>query len=115
MLDEKLLDLQKFNAGGGIEPPTGGFSARFRRFQWFINQSLAASCRPVPTPRHNPGTLNLSWSHIWHCTFELRSFTGAFTETCSWTRQFLASVKPCRMRVAATDIRRKNQGHPRRP
>ena len=32
----------------GIEPPTRGFSARFRRFQGFINQSLAASCLPLP-------------------------------------------------------------------
>jgi hypothetical protein len=32
----------------GIEPPTRGFSARCRVFQGFINQSLAASCRPLP-------------------------------------------------------------------
>jgi hypothetical protein len=31
---------------------------------------------PFPgTPRHNPGTLNLSWSQMWHSTFELRCFT----------------------------------------
>src|SRR5450631_3413357 len=54
----------------GLEPPTRGFSVIFRGFEGFINQSLEASCRPLPrhtkahqgTPRHNPGTLNLSWS-----------------------------------------------------
>jgi hypothetical protein len=46
----------------GIEPPTRGFSARFRRFQGFINQSLAASCRPLP--RH-------SKAQSWHTQSEL--------------------------------------------
>src|SRR6266403_1534341 len=32
----------------GIEPPTRGFSVIFRGFEGFINQSLAASCRPLP-------------------------------------------------------------------
>ncbi len=32
----------------GIEPPTRGFSGALQGFQGFINQSLAASCRPLP-------------------------------------------------------------------
>jgi hypothetical protein len=39
------------DAGGrreGIEPPTRGFSARFRWFQGFINQPLAATCHRLP-------------------------------------------------------------------
>ena len=32
----------------GIEPPTRGFSVICREFEGFINQSLAASCRPLP-------------------------------------------------------------------
>ncbi len=32
----------------GIEPPTRGFSGVSRDHQGFINQSLAASCRPPP-------------------------------------------------------------------
>jgi hypothetical protein len=51
----------------GIEPPTRGFSAASRGFQGFINQHLQASCRPFPgSPRHTPGTVNLSWSHLRH-------------------------------------------------
>src|ERR1700686_3400962 len=49
----------------GIEPPTRGFSARFRRFQGFINQSLAASCRPLP--RHTK-------AQSWHTHSELVTF-----------------------------------------
>jgi hypothetical protein len=29
----------------------------------------------LSTAHHNPGTLNLSWSHMWHGTFELWSST----------------------------------------
>ena len=46
----------------GIEPPTRGFSARFWWFQGFINQSLAASCRPLP--RHTK-------AQSWHTQSEL--------------------------------------------
>src|SRR5664279_2824377 len=49
----------------GIEPPTRGFSARFRWFQGFINQPLAASCRPLP--RHTK-------AHSWHTHSELVTF-----------------------------------------
>jgi hypothetical protein len=46
----------------GIEPPTRGFSARCRVFQGFINQSLAASCRPLP---------KLTKAQSWHTQSEL--------------------------------------------
>jgi len=49
----------------GIEPPTRGFSARCRVFQGFINQSLAASCRPLP--RHTK-------AQSWHTQSELVTF-----------------------------------------
>jgi hypothetical protein len=49
----------------GIEPPTRGFSARCRGFRGFINQSLAASCRPLP--RHTK-------AQSWHSQSELVTF-----------------------------------------
>jgi len=49
----------------GIEPPTRGFSVRCRVFQGFINQSLAASCRPLP--RHTK-------AQSWHTQSELVTF-----------------------------------------
>jgi hypothetical protein len=49
----------------GIEPPTRGFSARCRVFQGFKNQSLAASCRPLP--RHTK-------AQSWHTQSELVTF-----------------------------------------
>jgi hypothetical protein len=52
-------------ARGGIEPPTRGFSVRSRRFQGFINQSLAALASPVPS---------LTKAHSWHTQFELDTF-----------------------------------------
>jgi hypothetical protein len=45
----------------GIDP-TRGFSARSRRFEGFINQPLAASCRPLP--RHTK-------AQSWHTQSEL--------------------------------------------
>jgi putative transposase len=55
-------DLDFMVAREGIEPPTRGFSARCRVFQEFINQPLAASCRPLP--RHTK-------AQSWHTQSEL--------------------------------------------
>jgi hypothetical protein len=44
------------------EPPTRGFSARFRRYQGFINQPLAATCRPL---------LRHTKAQSWHTRSEL--------------------------------------------
>jgi hypothetical protein len=49
----------------GIEPPTRGFSVIFRGFEGFINQSLAASCRPLP---------RLTKAQSWHTQSELVTF-----------------------------------------
>src|SRR5260370_22685905 len=46
----------------GIEPPTRGFLVNLRGFEGFINQSLAASCRPLP--RHTK-------AQSWHTQSEL--------------------------------------------
>jgi hypothetical protein len=46
----------------GIEPPTRGFSAASRGFHGFINQSLAASCRPLP--RHITAQLRHTQSEL---------------------------------------------------
>jgi hypothetical protein len=46
----------------GIEPPTRGFSARRRMFQGFINQSLTASCRPLP--KHTTAQLRRTQSEL---------------------------------------------------
>jgi len=50
-----------------LTPPTRGFSARFRRFQGFINQSLAASC--LPLPRHTK-------AQSWHTQSELVTYVA---------------------------------------
>src|SRR5450631_1425467 len=49
----------------GIEPPTRGFSGFFRGFEGFINQPLAASCRPLPRPTK---------AQSWHTQSELVTF-----------------------------------------
>jgi len=46
----------------GIEPPTRGFSGVSRGFQGFINQPLAASCRPLP--RHTKAQLRHTQSEL---------------------------------------------------
>src|ERR1022692_2662712 len=49
----------------GIDPPTRGFSVICRGFEGFINQSLAASCRPLP--RHTK-------AQSWHTQSQLVTF-----------------------------------------
>ena len=56
----------------GIEPPTRGFSGVSRGFQGFINQSFAASCRPLP--RHTT-------AQSWHTQSESVTNTGQETRT----------------------------------
>jgi len=56
----------------GIEPPTRGFSGVSRGFQGFINQSLAASCRPLP--RHTK-------AQSWHTQSELVTFVAQHFRT----------------------------------
>src|ERR1035438_8669485 len=51
----------------GIEPPTRGFSVFFRGFEGFINQSLTASCRPLP---------RLTKAQSWHTQSELVTFVA---------------------------------------
>ena len=46
----------------GIEHPTRGFSGVSRGYQGFINQSLAASCRPLP--RHTTAQLRHTQSEL---------------------------------------------------
>src|ERR1700693_5597879 len=69
-----LLILFKIVAREEIEPPTRGFSA----FQLaaglsrgLIINHLQRLADPFPgTPRHTPGTVNLSWSHMRHSIFD---------------------------------------------
>jgi hypothetical protein len=56
----------------GREPPTRGFSAVSRVFQGFINQSLAASCRPLP--RHTK-------AQSWHTQSELVTYVAQHFRT----------------------------------
>jgi hypothetical protein len=63
----------------GIEPPTRGFSAADGLFQGFINQSLAASCRPLP--RHTK-------AQSWHTKSQFDTFL-AHREKQAYLAQFL--------------------------
>src|ERR1700716_893672 len=55
----------RLEAREGIEPPTRGFSVIFRGFEGLINQSLAASCRPLR--RHTK-------AHSWHTQYRFDTF-----------------------------------------
>src|SRR6267154_420457 len=60
-------------AGGGIEPPTRGFSAVLGGSTGLIINHLQRLPAPTPaSPRHNPGTPNLSSSHSWHTAGSLK-------------------------------------------
>src|SRR5271165_3339566 len=50
----------------GIELPARGFSGIFRGLRGLSINHLQRLADPLPgSPRHNPGTLNLSWSQSW--------------------------------------------------
>jgi hypothetical protein len=64
----------------GIEPPTRGFSAGVKGLQGFINQPLAASCRPLP---------RLTKAQSWHSQLELVTFPAQTTTDVCWLRRRL--------------------------
>jgi hypothetical protein len=59
----------------GIEPPTRGFSVSFRGFQGFVNQPLAASCRPLP--RHTK-------AQSWHTKSQFDTFLAHRERQPTW-------------------------------
>src|SRR5579862_6307266 len=77
----------RFVAGRELNPRHADFQSFFGDSRGLSINHLHRLANPFPgTPRHNPGTLNLSWSHSWHEAKELVSLLTTIAVDRRWRR-----------------------------